>query len=1455
MAITSMPDLMAQCNFKVDAGPDILVCRKGDMDFFKGKITGNPFEYYWEPPTNLSNPKILNPKVTVFGPETYILVARGTDNTELINNGDFSAGNVGFYTDYVVGTMSCYGAGYLDCEGTYDVITNPQFGHTGFAPCGDHTSGSGNMMVLNGAANLQNVWCQTINVMPDMDYTLSAWITAVVSAAPPILQFSMNGDPIGNVFNASGAVCNWQNFTTTFNVGANTSIEICIVNLNTATGGNDFAVDDISLKKICEVRDTVEVDVIDIVASIDIPEIVNCDRPVITLDGSASSSGPGWTYQWTSNPGKIVSGGKTNQAKIEGPGMYTLTVCAPLPNCCESVTVEVLGNITPPKVTASTTDTLGCGKDFATIKAKSNNFEVRYFWSGPTGFSSEDQNPVVTEAGTYIITVVDEYNCKGIDSVKVLERSENPKVTIDYQNINCKSDTSILKANSSIKNSNFKWLGPNGKTNAGDEWIVADSGTYYLITTTPSGCIRTDSFQIKLDKTPPQYSYSVDTMNCLKDTATLFLNQKNNTDLIRLTGPGAIIKLDSQHYKITQAGTYQIELEGSNGCITKQNIEIFQDIKKPIISSHDDTINCLKNQITLSSYTSDTSANIVWKNPSGNLFQTKQLLTSDGGTYTLVARSSNGCSDSIQVKVLVDTVKAQLNISSDTLTCTKTNVILNPLGDTTRLNFKWSGPGNFNSILKNPQINVPGLYTLQVEKPNHCISDVSVNIIQDIQKPILSSQNDVLSCAVDSIQLKATISNHNGTLYWKGPNGNVLPVLNPFIKTAGDYILYARNTNGCSDSFMITISQDIRKPDLTLNNDTLNCFKKQITLTPQSSFDSLSYSWVGPNGFTSSQDRITINTGGTYTIRIQTPQKCFSEQTVNIAQDTLTPKINLTPDTLDCLKTNIILSYKTNDAILNQLWSGPNNFTSTNKDAFISQGGFYDLIVTGINFCTQASRIFIVQDTIKPTLMANTDTITCNKKTITLQAKSNTGINFLWILPNGTNNNQAQLATSLPGTYRLTTTGLNHCKEQISVNVGMDTLAPRLEVFNDTINCNFPVADLKIKTSSNNLSYLWNGPNQFKSNKAVETTTIPGLYELSIQALNGCITKGFITVAIDTIRPRFIATADSIDCKHSLATIQVIGIKPNQIISWNNLGGQMVSNQSLWTTSNSGIYSILVTDTLNGCRTSSLVEVKKDSLLIVDINLNTQSPKCGNEFGTTKIINIIGGHGSFNYSLDNGKTFTKKTSFDQLLPGNYSLLVRDTIGCEFSKSFDVIQLPFVITDLSPELTLELGETQQVQVNTNLAPNMIRTITWSPTLGLSCTDCTNPIISTFEDTEYSVTVIDTNGCESTSRIRVKVKSPEAWLPNVFSPNGDLINDYFYVHTSSKDNILIKKFQIYDRWGDQVFESTNSSPNIPNQGWNGYSRQKGCNPGVFVYKVELELLNGKKYILKGDVTLCK
>ena len=387
--------LIAQCNFKVDAGKDMLVCRPGDMVTLNGKITGNPKEFFWEPTINLSGPKSLTPKVTVFGPMTYYLVAKGLDPTNLIINGTFSSGRTGYTTDYAVGSTPCYGFGYLDCEGTYDVITNPQLGHSAWGSCGDHTSGGGLMMVLNGAASLQNVWCQQVPVIPDMDYEFSFWCTSVSPASPAILQVSVNGSTVGPIFNSSGAVCAWEKFFATFNSGGNTSIEICIVNQNTATGGNDFAIDDIVLNKICEIRDTVEVDVQEIIAEIEEPEIITCDKYIIQLNGNGSSKGPGWTYQWTASPGKILSGEKTLQPTIDGPGTYNLTVCSPLPNCCKTVTVEVMGNKTPPVINLSTKDTIGCGKNFALIKTTTSDQDVTYDWNGPNGYNADVKDPLV----------------------------------------------------------------------------------------------------------------------------------------------------------------------------------------------------------------------------------------------------------------------------------------------------------------------------------------------------------------------------------------------------------------------------------------------------------------------------------------------------------------------------------------------------------------------------------------------------------------------------------------------------------------------------------------------------------------------------------------------------------------------------------------------------------------------------------------------------------------------------------------------------------------------------------------------------------------------------------------------------------------------------------------------------------------------------------------------------
>jgi hypothetical protein len=158
----------------------------------------------------------------------------------LIVNGDFEAGNTGFTSGYA-NTPVNLGAG------EYSVRTDGSTWNGAFTSFGDHTSGTGNMMVVNGDDAIGTpVWGQTsIAVTPNTDYYFSAWITSVFPSSPATLQFSINGSTLGSIIQATSGTPDWLQFYATWNSGSNTSIDLGIVNLNTAAGGNDFALDDL----------------------------------------------------------------------------------------------------------------------------------------------------------------------------------------------------------------------------------------------------------------------------------------------------------------------------------------------------------------------------------------------------------------------------------------------------------------------------------------------------------------------------------------------------------------------------------------------------------------------------------------------------------------------------------------------------------------------------------------------------------------------------------------------------------------------------------------------------------------------------------------------------------------------------------------------------------------------------------------------------------------------------------------------------------------------------------------------------------------------------------------------------------------------------------------------------------------------------------------------------------
>ncbi len=244
-------------------------------------VSGGLFSYSWSPAATLNDSAIQNPIATPQQTTTYF-VRTTTSSGELIANGDFTSGNSGFSSSYT------HTSNLLPAA-TYFIGSDPSLYNSGFNACSDHTNGSGNMMIINGAGNPGvTIWCQSVNVIPNTDFAFSCWLGSLNSVSPAVLQFSINGTLIGAPFSASPIPCNWQQFYATWNSGSNSTANICIVNQNTAAGGNDFVIDDISFTGFCDATDSVTVTVID--PKYNTIDTSVCEGSVYTFpDGTTSS--------------------------------------------------------------------------------------------------------------------------------------------------------------------------------------------------------------------------------------------------------------------------------------------------------------------------------------------------------------------------------------------------------------------------------------------------------------------------------------------------------------------------------------------------------------------------------------------------------------------------------------------------------------------------------------------------------------------------------------------------------------------------------------------------------------------------------------------------------------------------------------------------------------------------------------------------------------------------------------------------------------------------------------------------------------------------------------------------------------------------------------------------------------------------------------------------------------
>lgn len=196
-------------------------------------------------------------------------------------------------------------------------------------------------------------------------------------------------------------------------------------------------------------------------------------------------------------------------------------------------------------------------------------------------------------------------------------------------------------------------------------------------------------------------------------------------------------------------------------------------------------------------------------------------------------------------------------------------------------------------------------------------------------------------------------------------------------------------------------------------------------------------------------------------------------------------------------------------------------------------------------------------------------------------------------------------------------------------------------------------------------------------------------------------------------------------------------------------------------------------------------------------------------------------------------------------------------GCEsiVDTRIKMVGSPFSIMLIpeGPIQVIEPGEQIRLELVAEMEPI---SVVWSPAEGLSCTDCPNPVAAPVRTTEYRLDVLDVYGCPFGKSITIEVEDLRnlVFIPNVFSPNGDGLNDRFEISGSSK-LAKIDRLLIFDRWGGLVFDRGLHYPGDPTAAWDGTLSGDPCNQGVYVYIVELSFSDGERGKFSGELTLLR
>lgn len=1163
-----------------------------------------------------------------------------------------------------------------------------------------------------------------------------------------------------------------------------------------------------------------------------------------------------YTYTWNPTRPDSVQGATLNPACV---GTYVVKVNDG--QCINHDTVDVVpsaGNIA-----ASFTSVANCSGAPVQFTDNSSGGTINsWAWSFGDGGTSNIQNPTHQYAadGTYNVQLIVTTPGGCIDT------------TVQQVVVQTNIPNAVFSANNECSGTPVSFSDQSGGTGINSwSWNFGDPNSGASNTSTTQNPFHSFS-------APGTYNVTLTVTNAagcndqIQQSVTVFSNpvisvpdqEICNGDQATLTAPAGYTVYAWSTGATTQSITvnpasstvYTVTVSDVNTCLGTASSTLTVN-PLPVADAGSPVAICEGTSTTLTASGAGAGGTYTW-NPGGaggaNFTVTPVVTT----TYTVLVTTAEQCSQSDQVTVTVNPMP-QVSADNVSAVCKGSSVTLNANSGTG--NFVWQ-PGNLagSTVVVTPLITTT--YTVTVSDNIGCSGSDQVTVTVNPIPDALFASN-APQCAGSTISFTDNSSVSTGSIVswnWEFDNGQTSTAQNPTstYATNGNYNvrLVVASDGGCLDTTFNAVLINAQPiADAGLDDEICPGFNGTLTGT-----GGVSYLW-NPGGLTTASITVSPSSTTQYTLLVTDGNGCTNSDQARVIVNPI-PVAFAGSDQAVCNGESTTLFATGGDSYQ---WF-PGSSTSSSLNVTPAATTTYSVIATNTFGCKDTDDVMVRVNPL-PIASFSDNAPVCQSVPVSFNDQSNVSSGTLnaweWDLGNGSSssNPNPQLQYASPGTYsvRLVVTTDGGCRDTASTTVIVN--AEPVAGFATTDVCDGLPVQFNNSSSISDatpLAYTWNLGDNTTSNSQTLTHQYAsyGSYPVSlvVRSINGCIDSIAQFANVFPLPDAQFSTQYA--CAQDPATFtDLSSIPAGTINSWYwSFGDGTIATSSNpdHVYSADGYYQIdLRVTSEHGCLDSTVGLIRIVPRPIAEFA--TQNVCQGTQTQMTDLsYPVTGSIVSYNWTFGDGQTSGDQNPIHLYRnPGWYqvSLTVLSDSGCTTTLTRPNAVQIYANPDAHFGNNANLASDIYPIVNFTNQTAALGTYTWH--FGDGATS--NEYSPTHEYAEigfYDVElyVIDENGCVDTIAERIEIRpTSNVYIPNSFSPNGDLRNDFFKTYSY---NVVSVRAQIFDRWGLQIYEWDGLEG-----GWDGKVKGSPAQADTYVYRIVTTDVNNKQEVHIGHVSLVR